>query len=1049
VGLFFFEKHDSEEYRAILDFNHEADALLAKDSFLDNRDFEKLHSKFLEFFTNIEDIKQKDLLEEWCGKKRIKAKTVYDSLDCFLNLRKIFDAHNNDFVNRHLIKDKDFLDKILLADDPNICLDLEQRKVVLSDEYYTLVVAGAGSGKTTTIEAKVKYLVDVRHVDPNKILIVSFTKKATKELCERVNEKLRIPAKVSTFHSIGYSIIKRNEPEPLTVSTGGSAYFFVANYLESKLTDSAFVSKAVLFFASYLNDPFEVNDTTALFKMLQDDNMTTLKGDLLNSVQKYQTDLEKKHITIQNDKVRSSEEAAIANFLYINGIEYEYEPIYPYRFEGSLKPYTPDFLLKQGNNVVYYEHFGITESGQSQRYDEKTLALYKQHINDKIVLHKLHGTRLIYTFSKYNDGRDKIEHLREELVKSGFELITRSDTDIYKSLLQTAKDKYFNKFVQLINVFISRFKILNLPSEKFNDWKLSCTSSRTRLFVELAQECYLEYEKQLKLRNSIDFEDMINYSANILDEYIKEGKKLPYDYIFVDEYQDISIQRFDLCEKLSKASDAKITAVGDDWQSIYRFTGSNISLFTHFQDKVGYAQILKLTNTHRNSQDLIDVAGSFVMKNPEQIKKELKSNKTLANPVVLVTYKDINEEGDQNGPFYRMGESIQTAFDEIVKSCGIDSKVLIIGRYNFERRNLDRLTDFFVPLDDRFKVISKKYPKLKIESLTAHSSKGLTYDNVIIINGKDDYLGFPSKIEDDPVMKLVINDKDPIDYAEERRLFYVALTRTKNKVYIITPEYHPSVFITEILKCNQSKIGIIGPALKPREKLDLKRRCPICGYPLQRRANKQLHLSIYICSNDPEVCGFVTNDIRGGSLAITKCPNCSTGYLIVKAKKNKGKDSCDRFLGCTNYKADGTGCNYTVDQRNFTQDQSKLLSSGKPITAKELMLNDRPLKDLLIQLVESLKGVYFSNQNFNFTKKSFVNFLRGVSDNAIKAFKLDGFAGFGMLKDIDKVDVFAVVDSLIKSKVLKIGATQYSPVLIGDSNIDDETVAEVYESLID
>ncbi|MCI2068588.1 MAG: UvrD-helicase domain-containing protein [Bacilli bacterium] len=1048
MGFLFFEKRNSKEYITIAQFTDDLNRNLECDAFLTSTDFDDLKAKFSSFFEMLIDIKQKDLLNEWCNKKKIKSRNVSAALDKYLSLRGLFDIHNDVFVRRHLISDKSFLDRCLKNDDPNINLDNEQRRVVLSDEKYTLVVAGAGSGKTTTIEAKVKYLVDVKHVDPHKILVVSFTKKATNELRERINEKLDIPAKISTFHSIGYTIIKGNEQEPTNVFGGGFAYKCISDFMKEKLTDSTFVSEAVLFFASYLNEPFEVQDTATLFKMLQDDNVTTLKGDLLESVQQYQNDLEKKHVTMCDERVRSAEEASLANFLFINGIDYEYEPIYPYCFEGSLKPYTPDFLLKQGNNVVYYEHFGITEAGLSQRYNEDELKKYKQQIIDKISLHKLHGTKLIYTFSSYNDGHDKIYHLKEELIQAGFTLITKSDSDIYLQLLQTAKDKYFNKFVQLIEVFVSRFKILNLPNEQFDEWKVSCKNSRTRLFIKLAQECYLEYQKQLQLKNGIDFEDMINKAANILDEYIKTGKKLPYDYIFVDEYQDISLQRFDLCEKLSKASDAKITAVGDDWQSIYRFTGSDISLFTHFKEKVGYAQVLKLTYTHRNSQELIDVAGSFVMKNPEQIKKDLKSNKRESNPVVLVTYKDIYEDGDLKGPYYHLGEAIQESFDEIVKKYGFDSRVLIIGRYNWDRKNLDRLTDFFVPNSDRFRVISKKYPKLHIESMTAHSSKGLTYDNVIIINGKDDVLGFPSKIEDDAVMKLVLNEKDSVDYAEERRLFYVALTRTKNKVFIVTPEFHPSIFITEIQKNNPSKIALIGTSLKPRTSVDLRRRCPICGYPLQKRENKRLNMSIYVCSNDPEICGFVTNDIRGGPLAITKCPNCATGYLIVKAVKGTKDKSGQRFLGCTNYKPDGSGCNYTVDQKYFSQDESKLAENSLRLgIGNKLMLDGEPLKNIIEEIVKVIRKTYSVRPGFKFAKKTLVYFLVGLSDKPIEIFDLLHCEGYGSLKAHKKEKIFKIIDSLVSQDVLHVIDQKYTSVDIGETPIDDETIRTVYEDL--
>ena len=192
--------------------------------------------------------------------------------------------------------------------------------------------------------------------------------------------------------------------------------------------------------------------------------------------------------------------------------------------------------------------------------------------------------------------------------------------------------------------------------------------------------------------------------------------------------------------------------------------------------------------------------------------------------------------------------------------------------------------------------------------LTAHSSKGLSADNVIIINAKDDIFGFPSQIEDDPVLRLVVTHDDSYNYAEERRLFYVALTRTKNRVFIITPESRPSEFIKELIsdKALYPNVLLNGTLTLDTAK-KIKHRCPVCGYPMQRRMNKNYGLELWMCMNDQEICGFMTNDTRGGDLSIKKCDWCKDGYLIVKPGSN-GKEP---ILGCTNYKSDKdkSGCN--------------------------------------------------------------------------------------------------------------------------------------------
>ena len=312
------------------------------------------------------------------------------------------------------------------------------------------------------------------------------------------------------------------------------------------------------------------------------------------------------------------------------------------------------------------------------------------------------------------------------------------------------------------------------------------------------------------------------------------------------------------------------------------------------------------------------------MENDAQIKKSLKSNKTIKNPIILMSYDDSFEKNDKNeGPFKRMANSIEKSLDEIVKNNGENQKVLFIGRYGFEAALLQKFTNLFTFYGNN-NIKSNKYPLLQITYLTAHSSKGLGYDNVVIINGKDAVLGFPSKIVDDPVMKLVIKDDDSYEFAEERRLFYVALTRTKNRVYIITPKYKPSKFILEI-KEKFKEVILEGEELKPTKEISNIIKCPYCGYPLQRRSNSNFRIAkrIWICSNNPEICGFITNDLQGGSLSISKCPKCEDGYLIVKTIKQKDGSEA-RMLGCSNYKIDGTGCSAYMMLYNYTQDKEEL-----------------------------------------------------------------------------------------------------------------------------
>ena len=324
---------------------------------------------------------------------------------------------------------------------------------------------------------------------------------------------------------------------------------------------------------------------------------------------------------------------------------------------------------------------------------------------------------------------------------------------------------------------------------------------------------------------------------------------------------------------------------------------------------MGYGQELKITRTYRNAQEVIDIAGNFIQKNESQIKKSLISTKHIQKPVIIETYSeeyDRKQYQGKGGRYYHLGKQLESVIGQILKNNKEEGKspnspILLIGRYGFDANKLCFSSDFVYD-EQNSKLISKKYKNARLVFLTAHSSKGLGYDNVIIVNARNEIYGFPSKVDNDPVMQYVVKDDKTIDYAEERRLFYVAMTRTKNRVYIITPEQHPSEFILELIReyPNVLVIGQINEEVANNTRAI--KKCPICGYPLQLKWNKNYGLRLWICTNEPEVCGFMTNDLNGGELSIQKCPKCRDGYLVVK------QGVSEPILGCTNYKHDKTGC---------------------------------------------------------------------------------------------------------------------------------------------
>ena len=288
--------------------------------------------------------------------------------------------------------------------------------------------------------------------------------------------------------------------------------------------------------------------------------------------------------------------------------------------------------------------------------------------------------------------------------------------------------------------------------------KLYKFSILDRLVLKWIIQIYQIYKNELESAGLIDFDDMIIKAANIVEN---DQINLGYQYIIIDEYQDTSYSRYLLIEAIRKNCSANIMVVGDDFQSIYRFTGCEVNMFINFEKYFSDANILYLENTYRNSQELITVAGDFIMKNKNQIRKKLISDKRNSKPIKIV---------------------IDTGKDILNKLVNFINKsdILILGRNNYD--------------------INKYDLKNNLRYLTIHKSKGLEAEEVILINLENKEDGLPNQKREILVLNKIKRNTIKYAFDEERRLFYVALTRTKNNIYLVVPKFNKSVFIKELIK---------------------------------------------------------------------------------------------------------------------------------------------------------------------------------------------------------------------------------------------------------
>lgn len=338
-------------------------------------------------------------------------------------------------------------------------------------------------------------------------------------------------------------------------------------------------------------------------------------------------------------------------------------------------------------------------------------------------------------------------------------IIDSFSNDTLFGLYQMTKKEMYS----LVNVFINLFKSNNYSLDMFYKF-ISRARNKEKILLKEIMKCYICYESYLKKEGLLDFNDMINDGIKSLDY-----SSIRYKHIIIDEYQDTSLTKFLLIKKMLRLSNASFFAVGDDFQSIYRFTGSNIKIITNFKRYFPLGKVFKLKNTYRTPDELIKIAGKFIMKNHVQIRKKLSSTNKELNSVEIIYYENLNS---------KINDVIAT--DKI-------NNLFILSRNNMDLEKIN--------------VININFRKL-----TIHKSKGLQEDYVFIIGLHNNKNGFPNKNKDHEILRYVNNYKEYYPYEEERRLFYVALTRCKKKVYLFVPKDNPSIFIKELIKYKKVKI---------------------------------------------------------------------------------------------------------------------------------------------------------------------------------------------------------------------------------------------------
>lgn len=635
-----------------------------------------------------------------------------------------------------------YLNNIFNEINPNIKLDDEQKRVVLNNSKNSLIVAGAGSGKTTVISAKVKYLIDIKKIDPSKILVISFTRESVNDLKKQIINGLKLEITIQTFHKLALSIIGENNQ------------YKICDNLENIL--NIYFSRDIYFTPDYLNY------LNYLYTFIYNQN----KGDFKI-----------------NDKisVTNLEEIAIINLLNLTKIKFKYKII---NFNNIISK----FILYIENEIVVINYLN--------KYKRKKIK------------------RNIYNIVKDNDVIFNIRKILEINGVFKYDIIENNEIE-------------YIKFLNMCCSFINSYKVNNTNEIFFSSLiKKYEANYQISLFLDVIFNAYKYYTYHNKINHILDFNDIINEAIEKLEK--KEFTK--YKYVIIDEFQDISKNRLEIIKCLSKYK-TNIIACGDDWQAIFGFAGSDVNLFINFPKIIKNCEILKITNTYRNSKQLIDISGNFIMKNNYQLKKELMSKKSLDKPII------INFFDEKNNISKLIYDIILNIFNK-----NSNSNILILGRYKFSvNKIIDK--EYFDIKNNQLICLKKT---INITFLTAHSSKGLTFDEVIILDMYDNIYGFPSQINDNLELTILKN-KDNFYLEEERRLFYVALIRTRRHNYLFSSIDKISPYIFELMNLK--------------------------GVEIINYTKNKIKRNIILCKN----CGyFFKNNIKINHI----CPNCSN--IILK-----------------------------------------------------------------------------------------------------------------------------------------------------------------------
>lgn len=759
------------EKKKVIQISYAAFLNVLENSYLSNEHFfaysemERLRSDTMEIFNCYAFLDEHKALSE-LQENELR---LYSFLKDINNLRI---SHNQDFINKELKNNKEYFDTLL--SNP---LDDQQRKSIVNLEDNCLVVSSAGSGKTSTMVGKVLYLVNIRNIQPSRILTITYTHKAADELSQRL---LGTGISCLTFHKLAINIVSKVEGlMPAIADPNLFVRIFFDMMHEPSFRKS--IQCYLADFKSLVKDEHSYKDSAEYYRDRKKYGVIALYPD------------KDGHII----RTKSEEEKKICNYLTELGVAFTYEEPYEINtLTEEYRQYRPDFTIyyKDRDGVekkLYLEHFALDSAGQvpiwfgQGQIDGWASANRRYHdgIIWKMNLHDKNNTTLISTRSAdFHSGtiRGKLRRMLEE---HGVPIHEKTSDELLQLIMSKHKSVE-NALMQMAQSFINLVKCNGKTIDEIRECASKQSPRDVFVIDNIMKPLWNKYQQELENRSEMDFADIINKATH----YCEEGKwNTNYDFILVDEFQDISIDRYRLLKALrTESTMTKLYCVGDDWQSIYRFSGSDITLFSQFSKFFGHADECKIETTYRFGNPLIMESSTFIQHNPLQKTKSIKP-RPINPPETKLSFKS-----------YKDNDELQSLLERMVLRVPEDKSVYIISRYSYDIKDLDS-SKFKMDFDRNSDNVVLTIGNRKVKFMTIHGSKGLEADYVIMLNCNSGLYGFPSLVSDDPVLDYVMSEPEHFEYAEERRVFYVGITRAKIHTVVLYNVNNPSPFVTEMM----------------------------------------------------------------------------------------------------------------------------------------------------------------------------------------------------------------------------------------------------------